>query len=54
MRCKDCKNDLGYRAGKHWPPYESTCKLGKVPVIGKDGHLYNRKCKQKKHERAQK
>ena len=43
MRCKDCPNDLGYKAGMHWPPYKPTCKIGKRPVITKDGYLYNRK-----------
>jgi hypothetical protein len=47
MKCKDCLNDLGYRAGMYWPSYKPTCKLEKKPVIAKDGYLYNRKCKEK-------
>jgi len=48
MRCKGCLNDLGYRAGMYWPSYKSTCKIGKVVSITKDGYLYNRKCSEKK------
>ena len=48
MRCKNCPNDLGYRAGMHWPPYKPTCKLGKTPKFTNDGYLYNRKCKSEK------
>ena len=47
MKCKDCPNDLGYKAGMHWAPYEPTCKLGRRPVISNKGDLYNRKCKEK-------
>jgi len=48
MKCENCSNDLGYKAGMHWPPYKPTCKLGEIPAITKDGYLYNRKCKEGK------
>jgi len=44
MKCKDCLNDLGYKAGMHWPPHKPTCRLGKRPTISGKGELYNRKC----------
>jgi hypothetical protein len=47
MRCKNCKNDLGYIAGMIWPPYKETCKLKRRPVISSKGFLYNRKCNEK-------
>lgn len=45
MKCKNCSNDLGYKAGMHWPPYKATCKLGRKPMVNTKNELYNRKCK---------
>ena len=30
--CDTCINDLGYRAGMHWPPYRNTCSIGIQPT----------------------
>ncbi len=50
MKCKDCPNDLGYKAGMHWSPYKATCKLGKQPTISNKGELYNRKCRKEENQ----
>jgi len=45
MKCKNCPNDLGYKASMIWPSYISTCKINKEPIISQKEELYNKKCK---------